>query len=148
MTVVVTCVTGIDGLKCRRKKHFLDTKAFVIMGEQGKNSKLLSKEKKCECHICHKSFKWNSYLIVHMRTHTGGRPYTCNTCQKSFIHSWHLKEHLKTHTEDNHLSVNNVTNHFILVLIWNSTHGPIWGHANVTCVARHFLRGLFCLNIY
>lgn len=79
------------------------------------------------------------------------------TQERGHTHVTRVKSHLyrvgiwrniwRPTLKTNHLSVNNVTNHFILVLIWNSTHGPIWGHTSVTCVARHFLRGLFCLNI-
>lgn len=32
---------------------------------------------KMSCNICSKSFKAKYALVVHMRTHTGERPYVC-----------------------------------------------------------------------
>ncbi|XP_053317088.1 zinc finger protein 835-like isoform X2 [Spea bombifrons] len=50
------------------------------------------------CSVCGKTFCNNSSFQVHMRTHTGERPYKCTDCEKSFIRSSHLKIHLRTHT--------------------------------------------------
>ncbi|XP_072263442.1 zinc finger protein 248-like isoform X3 [Pyxicephalus adspersus] len=50
------------------------------------------------CSVCGKTFCNNSSFQVHMRTHTGERPYKCTDCHKSFIRSSHLKIHLRTHT--------------------------------------------------
>ncbi|KAG9462317.1 hypothetical protein GDO78_014387 [Eleutherodactylus coqui] len=50
------------------------------------------------CSVCGKTFCNNSSFQVHLRTHTGERPYKCNHCDKSFIRSSHLKIHLRTHT--------------------------------------------------
>ncbi|CAH2245379.1 zinc finger 883-like [Pelobates cultripes] len=50
------------------------------------------------CSVCGKTFCNNSSFQVHMRTHTGERPYKCTNCEKSFIRSSHLKIHLRTHT--------------------------------------------------
>ncbi|XP_056408236.1 zinc finger protein 567-like [Hyla sarda] len=50
------------------------------------------------CSECGKTFCNNSSFQVHMRTHTGERPYKCTHCDKTFIRGSHLKIHLRTHT--------------------------------------------------
>lgn len=45
------------------------------------------------CSICGDSFQRNEYLKIHMRRHTGEKPYKCRFCEKGFPRSTDLKMH-------------------------------------------------------
>lgn len=42
----------------------------------------------------------NDKLKIHMRKHTGERPYCCPHCPARFLHSYDLKNHMHLHTGD------------------------------------------------
>ncbi|ETE66678.1 Zinc finger protein 34, partial [Ophiophagus hannah] len=55
-------------------------------------------EKPYECPECGKSFNQKADLIIHRRIHTGEKPYECPECGKSFISSSYLRKHERLHT--------------------------------------------------
>ncbi|XP_038075971.1 sal-like protein 1 [Patiria miniata] len=49
------------------------------------------------CHVCGKQFQSDSALQIHIRTHTGEKPFKCHICGRAFTTKGNLKVHLGTH---------------------------------------------------
>lgn len=54
---------------------------------------------KLQCKFCMKVFSRTWTLNVHMRTHTGERPYRCMVCDKAFSDKSNMRQHTLIHTE-------------------------------------------------
>ncbi|XP_056138335.1 sal-like protein 1 [Lampris incognitus] len=54
---------------------------------------------KHRCRFCAKAFGSESALKIHLRSHTGERPYKCNICGNRFSTRGNLKVHFQRHKE-------------------------------------------------
>lgn len=54
-------------------------------------------EKPFSCEVCGKRFSQKSTVKRHMSVHTGAKPFQCATCGKGFANRGNLNAHAKTH---------------------------------------------------
>ena len=88
--------------------HALDPIAALLKHRKGKlpnvslfNTKPSPEEPffKHKCRFCAKVFGSDSALQIHLRSHTGERPFKCNICGNRFSTKGNLKVHFQRHKE-------------------------------------------------
>jgi DNA-directed RNA polymerase subunit RPC12/RpoP len=88
----VRYISALDTTKRKGKKRKRDDGSDMEEVEDLKEGKL-----HC-CSDCGKTFSRSSSLAVHMRVHSGQRPYECSTCTKAFSRSSDLARHMRVHS--------------------------------------------------
>ncbi|XP_053117645.1 zinc finger protein 25-like isoform X2 [Hemicordylus capensis] len=81
----------------RAEKPVTRPKMAPPQPEEGALPRVTLKMNPPKCPECGKSFLSNVAMTIHIRTHTGERPFACHLCPKAFPSRGDLTRHLKTH---------------------------------------------------
>ena len=84
---------GGGGGRSKHKNRSGKAKMTTVMTTDGNG-----KEKPVHrCNICNRGFLNKSNIKVHLRTHTGEKPFKCDACAKAFRQKAHLLKHMQIH---------------------------------------------------
>lgn len=72
----------------------------LLVSHRGRKKIALDPSKAVHCAECMKQFSHDFHLKIHMRSHTGERPYECTVCLKRFTQKGNLDTHMRKHTGD------------------------------------------------
>ncbi|XP_059556727.1 zinc finger and BTB domain-containing protein 24 isoform X13 [Myotis daubentonii] len=89
----------------RRIQRSIKLRDYKLVGDeedQGSAKRVCGRRKRpigpeARCKDCGKVFKYNHFLAIHQRSHTGERPFTCEICGKSFTAKSSLQTHIRIH---------------------------------------------------
>ncbi|KAF7254139.1 Zinc finger and BTB domain-containing protein 24 [Varanus komodoensis] len=89
----------------RRIRRSIKLRDYKLIGDEedgGLKKRTNGRRKRAssevECKDCGKLFKYNHFLAIHRRSHTGQKAFTCDQCGKYFSQKRQLKSHYRVHT--------------------------------------------------
>ncbi|XP_036270452.1 zinc finger and BTB domain-containing protein 24 isoform X7 [Pipistrellus kuhlii] len=91
----------------RRTQRSIKLKDYKLVGDEedgGAAKRVCGRRKRpvgpeARCKDCGKVFKYNHFLAIHQRSHTGQKSFTCDQCGKYFSQKRQLKSHYRVHTD-------------------------------------------------
>ncbi|XP_061916148.1 zinc finger protein OZF-like isoform X1 [Entelurus aequoreus] len=76
----------------------MTVKKLGVLGNIHKGTQIV--QKTFSCSVCGKIFSQKSYVVRHMRTHTGEQLFSCSVCDKGISSKSNMVKHMRTHTEE------------------------------------------------